>query len=441
MTDESGPAPSDDPLLGRCLTALLARAHLMPPDELTTALKEESRALGIEEVRIYLADLQERHLHPIPGGGSDPERALAIESTLAGRTFQTVAVHQANGTVGETSSHRLWVPLMDGTERLGVMELIVDEVTEVTLARCRALASLAGVLVISKSRYSDTFAQVRRCRPLTLPAEMVWAFMGLTTFATSQVVICATLEPAYDVGGDAFDYALLGDHLHLSLLDATGHDLAAGLIASVAVAACRNTRRSGGDLADVVTAADSAVADQFDDSRFATALVCDLDVGTGEFRWITCGHPPPLLIRENKVIKELARDPYLPLGLAGHDHTAVPGMRPPIHSEQLQPGDRVLLYTDGVVEGRSDDGNPFGQERLSDFVIRHGSAGLSASETLRRLNRAIVDFQNDRLSDDATTVLLEWIPEDPQRRFTCYKSGGSGRRPPRGPRRPGSAPG
>ncbi|MDN3357897.1 PP2C family protein-serine/threonine phosphatase [Actinomadura sp. DC4] len=433
----TGDTSSDDALLGRCLTALLARAHLMRPDDLTTALEEESRALGIEQVRIYLADLQQRHLYPVPGGGSDPGQALAIESTLAGRAFQTVAVHQADGTVGETSSHRLWVPLTDGTERLGVMELIVDEITEVTLARCRALASLTGVLVISKSRYSDTFAQVRRDRPLTLPAEMVWAFMGPTTFATPQVVICAALEPAYDVGGDAFDYALLGDHLHLSLLDATGHDLAAGLIASVAIAACRNTRRAGGDLADIVAAADSAVADQFDDSRFATALVCDLDVGTGELRWITCGHPSPLLIRENKVVKELPRDPCLPLGLAGHDRAAVPGTRPPTHTEQLQPGDRVLLYTDGVVEGRSAVGGPFGQRRLSDFIIRHSSAGLSASETLRRLNRAIVGFQDDRLSDDATTVLLEWMPDDPQNRFTCYKPFDSGRHAPRGPDQPG----
>jgi serine phosphatase RsbU (regulator of sigma subunit) len=243
---------------------------------------------------------------------------------------------------------------------------------------------------------------------------MVWAFMGPITFATPRFVISASLEPAYDVGGDAFDYALLDDHVHVSLVDATGHDLAAGLIASVAVAACRSTRRAGGDLTDIVANADNAIADQFGASRFATALLCDLNIATGELSWIACGHPPPLLIRENKVIKELAREPCLPLGIAGHDPAAVPGAPPPTHTEQLQPGDRVLLYTDGVVEGRSADGSPFGQQRLSDFIIRNSAAGMSAAEALRRLNRAIVDFQDDHLSDDATTVLLEWMPEDPQ---------------------------
>jgi serine phosphatase RsbU (regulator of sigma subunit) len=274
-------------------------------------------------------------------------------------------------------------------------------------------------MVTSKAHYSDTFAHVRRGRRLTLPAEMVWAFMGPTTFATPQFVISAALEPAYAVGGDAFDYALLDDHLHISLLDATGHDLAAGLIASVAIAACRNARRAGADLADIVANADNAIADQFGDSRFATALLCDLNIATGELCWVACGHPPPLLVRENKVVKELSREPCLPLGIADHDAAAVPGARPPTHTEQLQPGDRVLLYTDGVVEGRSTDGSPFGLQRLSDFIMRNSAAGMSASETLRRLNRAIVDFQDDHLSDDATTVLLEWMPEDPQCRLTA----------------------
>jgi serine phosphatase RsbU (regulator of sigma subunit) len=71
----------------------------------------------------------------------------------------------------------------------------------------------------------------------------------------------------------------------------------------------------------------------------------------------------------------------------------------------------VLLYTDGVTEGRAADGTPFGLERLSDFIIRHG-AGLPAPETMRRLNRAIVDYQHGRLHDDATVVLLEWQPSE-----------------------------
>jgi hypothetical protein len=418
--------PLDDGTIGRVLMELLAQTHLMAPAALTDVLSEHVRPLGVERISIYLGDLQQRFLHPFPSGDTPSDAVLPIDSTLAGRAFQTITIHRSGegrpiagveGAAERGGPYRLWVPLMDGTERLGVLELIVGDIGEAMLERCRALASLIGLIVVSKSNYSDTYSRVRRDREVTLPAEMVWAFMTPPTFATDQVIISATLEPAYEVGGDAFDYSLLDDHLYVSIYDASGHDLAAGLITSVAMAACRNARRSGGDLAAMVELADNAIAGQFDASRFATALVCDLRVGTGKLTWIACGHPPPLLIRDNKVIKELVRDPRPPLGLADHDSEAV--RRPPVHTEQLQPGDRILLYTDGVVEGRADDGSQFGLERLSDLIIRNCAAGLPAPETLRRLNRAIVDYQHGRLSDDATTVLLEWMPHDARSQLTA----------------------
>jgi hypothetical protein len=404
------------------LAKLLEQAHLMPPDALTDVVGEHARSLGIDAVRIYLADLQQRYLRPLSSAGTSQVPALAIDSTLAGRAFQTIEIqrtggeHGVDGTDETRGPYRLWVPLMDGTERLGVLELVIRDVGEAVLDRCRALASLTGLIVVSKNSYSDTYARVRRGRELTLPAEMVRAFLASPTFATDRVVISATLEPAYDVGGDAYDYSLMGDNLQISIFDATGHDLAAGLIASVAVAACRNTRRCGGDLVDIVGRADDAIAGQFDSSRFATALLCDLNIATGEFSWIACGHPPPLLVRDHRVIKELFREPWLPLGITDHDADA--NARPPVHIEQLQPGDRILLYTDGVVEGRDGDGNQFGLARFSDLIIRRSTAGMPAPETLRRLNRAIVDFQHGRLSDDATTVLVEWMPDNAAGRLT-----------------------
>jgi serine phosphatase RsbU (regulator of sigma subunit) len=210
--------------------------------------------------------------------------------------------------------------------------------------------------------------------------------------------------------------------LHVSVFDAVGHDLAAGLLASVAMASCRSARRSGGTLQDIITRADHAVARQFGDSRYVTALLCDLDVPTGVFTWIPCGHPPPLLIRSDKMIKELARRPQPPLGLAEQaTRRGSYGTRPrsddgvALYTEQLEPGDRVLLYTDGVTEGRAADGKPFGIELLSDFIIRNSHSGLPIPEILRRLTQTITEYQHGRLSDDATIVLIEWMPADPLR--------------------------
>ena len=396
------------------LAGLLQQSHLLRPDAIEEAFAAAVRPLGVTEVRIYLADLQQRQLEPLPDG--EDTDALAIDSTLAGYAFRTVTIqHVAAG-----EGHRVWVPLVDGTERLGLLSLLAGDVGEAMLDRYRSFASLAGLMIVAKSGYSDTYARVRRSGKMAVQAELIWGFLVPRTFATDRVLVAATLEPAYEAGGDAFDYSVRGDHLHVSIFDALGHDLAAGLLASVGVASCRSTRRAGGTLSDVVQRADHAIAGQFADIRFVTALLCDLDLTTGLFSWIPCGHPPPLLIRGNKVIKELARRPVPPLGLGSidaHDETEHPdaGAPAPVYTERLEPGDRVLLYTDGVTEGRSADGTPFGLDRLSDFIIRHSNDGISAPETMRRLNHAISEYQRGRLQDDATIVLVEWLPDHPER--------------------------
>jgi hypothetical protein len=440
-----------DPVIGQMLSTLLLRSHLMAPGTLADHLAEAARPLGVSEARIYLADLQQHRLRPLPDGSGGGTASLEIESTTAGRAFQTITIqpgeieHQA----GLDGPFRLWVPLLEGVERLGVLELCFTRdggeastrlleggtrgrISATTLERCRILASLTGLLISSKGTYSDLYTEIQRSQAMALQAEMVWAFMAPRTFATSRVQFACALEPAYEVGGDAFDHSLIGDRFHVSLFDSVGHDLTSGLISSVAMASCRTTRRSGGGLTDIAIRADEAIAGEFGASRFATALLCDLDIASGEFAWLPCGHPPPLLIR-GETARELTRRPCLPLGLGeidadlaqrgqavdngssagGYSGAPVAG-----YTEQLQAGDRLLLYTDGVTEGRDEDGRQFSAARLSDFIVRRTAEGLAAPEILRSLNRAVLDHQRGRLSDDATVILLEWMPKRPGHQLT-----------------------
>jgi serine phosphatase RsbU (regulator of sigma subunit) len=84
------------------------------------------------------------------------------------------------------------------------------------------------------------------------------------------------------------------------------------------------------------------------------------------------------------------------------------GAGPEIVEEALEPGDHVLFYTDGVIEARSADGEFFGPQRLVDFVVRTFADRVPAPETMRRLIRAILDYQHEQLQDDATAVLVGW---------------------------------
>ncbi len=424
---------------GRIVAGLLARSHLLEPGMVPGAIADAARPLGVQAVRIYLSDLQQRSLRLLPGGEGQPRDALSINTTVAGRAYRTIRL-QESSIEEDAAARRLWLPLVDGTERLGVLELEVTDASPARLDWYRALASLAALMVVSKASYSDTYAETRRTQEMALQAELVWAFLPPRTFATDRLIVAASLEPAYAVGGDAFDYSLLGDDdLHVSIFDAAGHDLASGLMASVAMASCRSTRRAGGTLTEVVSHADHAVTAQFGGTRFVTALLCHLDVGTGLFTWAPCGHPPPLLIRRNRAVKELDRRQRLPLGMSEVDaiyrrRQGLPDDGPadsaaaleeiegsaaiPLHTERLEAGDRILLYTDGITEGRAADGSPFGVERLIDFIIRHSHDGTPAPEMIRRLHHAISDYQHGRLIDDATIVMLEWMPDNAQQQLT-----------------------
>ena len=80
----------------------------------------------------------------------------------------------------------------------------------------------------------------------------------------------------------------------------------------------------------------------------------------------------------------------------------------PVSHEQLEPGDRLLLYTDGITEARDSQGRQFGTQRLVEFAERSSESGLPPPETVRRLSHAVLDHQDGKLQDDATLVLVDW---------------------------------
>jgi hypothetical protein len=441
-------AAPPDGTAGPPISWLLGQSHLIRPDDVIAALAAAAEPLGLSEPCLFLADMQQRHLMPLPDHqdqadqGQSAADPLPIETTTAGLAYRTVTIQHdpvvqdgqpgqdgPDGHNGQGPGCRIWVPLADGADLLGVLGLTAADAGEETLSRCRALASLAGLIVTAKARYSDTYARAQRSKKMSLQGEMIWALLPPRAFATERVLLSAFLEPAYEAGGDGFDYSMLGDRLHVSIFDALGHNLAAGLLTSVCMASCRSSRRSDGSLVQTVRRADQAIVRQFGDYRFVTALLAELDVGTGLLTWVCRGHPAPLLIRGNQEVTEFTRPPELPLGLSfvdkpgagdgaddDDDDTSVDVV---VHTEQLEPGDRVLFYTDGVTEGHTAGGTPFGVQRLGEFVIEHTVAGTPAPEMMRQLNHEVNAHQSGSLRDDATVVMVEWLPGHPRRDLTA----------------------
>jgi serine phosphatase RsbU (regulator of sigma subunit) len=170
-------------------------------------------------------------------------------------------------------------------------------------------------------------------------------------------------------------------------------------MATVLLAGYRHGRRRDLPLTELYTQMDDVVSRTFP-GKFATAHLGRLDSETGELCWVNAGHPPALWVRKGRVIGELTGPVSRPIGFGG----AVPQ----VQTVELEPGDRVLFFTDGVVEERLDGGEQFGEDRLRDLLEETTTEGLAAFETVRRLSHALMAARRGRTSDDASLLLIEW---------------------------------
>jgi serine phosphatase RsbU (regulator of sigma subunit) len=377
------------------LEAMLEAEHHLAPDEIAGVIERLGARVGAGEVTAYLVDHAQRTLTVLPGSSAAVEE-LDVDGTVAGRAFQTELV-----TYGAPDGDRVlaWVPIKDGAERMGVLKAYADG-SDLTLRRLHAVASLVAAMIVSRRQYGDDILLARRKEPMALEAEMRWSMLPPLTYSGPGVNIAGVLEPAYHIAGDTFDYGVNRGVVHIAILDAMGHGLEASVMASLAVSSYRHSRRAGLDLDEMVQAMDDALASQFPADRFVTAQLATLDATTGRLRYVSAGHPAPMLVRNGRVIGDLPTASAPPVGLA----LGVPE----VQVAALEPGDRLLFLSDGAIEARSPEGELFGRERLGGLLERAVASGLPSSEVMRRLMHALLAHQQGQLQDDATLLLLEW---------------------------------
>jgi serine phosphatase RsbU (regulator of sigma subunit) len=375
------------------VAALLHESRQAAPDEVGSFLATRAARFGMRELSVYVTDFEQRHLVPI--AGSADTAPVQIDGTIAGRAFTTASqlVEPVDGGA------RVWSVVVDGAARLGVFSAVFPEADDETQLLADSLAGVVAALLVTRGQCTDAYTNLRRSQKLSLAAEMQWGLLPPLSLDSGRVSVAGLIQPAYDVGGDCFDYAVNGSVLEFAVFDAMGHGLASSQLAHLAVTSYRHARRCGLDLAGIHAAINEAICARGSGEEFVTCLLGSLDTRTGELRWINVGHPLPILVRGGEVMGALPCEPTLPLGLeaAGVDEIA---------RTFLEPGDRLCCITDGVVDAHHPSGQDFGEERLRTF-LGQGAAGLDAMETVRQLTHTIVDHHGF-LSDDATVFLVEF---------------------------------
>lgn len=395
--------PEAGPLAG--LVALLRGTHLAPPDRLPVVLAAAAEALDLHAV-LYLIDHADVKLVPWLPAGVTSIDSIGLEGTVCGRAFRTMS------PVAQTIAGRphLWVPVVDGAERLGVLDLALaherDQEDPALHEQVWWLAHYLGHLVTVIGQVGDGVEIVRRRQHPSVTAELVRQLVPPQTAGTERVVVTAKTEPSVDVGGDVFDYALSERVAQFAVIDADGGDIASGLVAAAALAGYRNARREQRPLFDQAQAMHDVLGDLLAVPAFANGLVAELDLVTGLFRYINAGQPAPLLLRRGRMVRSLTGGRRARLGV---ESSAIV-----VGEEQLEPGDRVVLLTDGVVSALDDAGTPLGLSGLADLLVRESDAETPLPEVLRRLAQEILRRQAGLAHDDFTIMLISWSEDLPR---------------------------
>jgi hypothetical protein len=373
----------------KALVDLLEGAHRAPPERLPAIVAEAGRALDLK-IDVYLADYDQRTLVPLRPGA----RELDIETTVAGEVFRS-----AGTTV--TQEGTLWTILLDGVERLGVLEIVpsgdADPDDPVLREQCRWLSALLGHLITITTKYGDGLDRRRRRRHRRSPAELLWQSLPPLTGATERVVVGVSVQPAYDLCGTVFDYALSEERAQLAIFDTGTRSGSANTAVLNALAAYRAARHGEASLAEQFAAV-GAELEARTGAPDVGGVLAELDLGTGVLHLLVAGHPAPLVVRDGEA-----------LPAADCTATQFTSAGPPPATEiRLAPGDLFALYSRGVAETTNGAGEPFGRARITEHLGR--DAGELPPEIARRLTRAVLDHGDGEFRQDAGILIARWIP-------------------------------
>ncbi|MFI2648709.1 MULTISPECIES: PP2C family protein-serine/threonine phosphatase [Micromonospora] len=269
-------------------------------------------------------------------------------------------------------------------------EQTMSLVTAVNVAGIALATAIAGAVAAVRQRQSERIAELSRLASVAQQAVLRSLGPQVGTLAVAARYISSTATA--EIGGDLYEAMDTPYGVRMIIGDVRGKGLDAVRLASIVLGSYRHVAYERADLRAVVTDLDRAVARNVGDEDFVTAALVEERGGT--LTIVNCGHPPPLLLRRGAVIPLEPPAPAPPLGF-------MPVVRPRV--ERLEPGDRLLLFTDGLGEARR-DGEFFPTADRAWRLLGHGTVadGLASLET------ALVEWVHGRLDDDIALVLMEY---------------------------------
>lgn len=396
------------------LRSLLAAVEdASPIDAVDVLAAELVMGLDAGHVALLIANFSGTGLvrlsHVVGTRASAGRNERAERVPLPGSIHEGVLWGQKVEVVADSGGWLALVPITERGDAIGILEVALEEnpgAADLDLLVSAAHA-LAYVLIAAR-RHTDLFEWAQRDVPFSVAAEMQRRLLpSAYTAEAGPLTLAGWLEPSHDAGGDSFDYSLDREYLYASLTDAMGHSTNAALLATLTVATLRNQRRGLASPAEQAQAADATLKANIPPDQFVTGLLLRIRLSDGQAEIVNAGHPWPFLLRDGVATQlELTTQP--PLGVAVAPYTA--------DLVTLEPGDRLLLVTDGYLERNA------ATVDLEGILV--GSRQRHPRQVVQELARKLLAATGRQLRDDATTLCLDWFGTAGRREATGGASPG-----------------
>src|SRR5215204_2745546 len=373
----------------------------VPADRCLIMMRDE----GSEDLRVAVARLRDRVGEV---GEIRVSRNVLDEVVIRGKSGLTSdAQHDprfASGTVvlqGVRSV--LAVPLGVSEKVFGIIyadsPIAEGRFTEDHLKVLTTLASVAAIRVENARLVEARLDRERLERELALASEIQQRFQPTAPPHVTGYELQGISFPCYEIGGDYYDFIEREDgRLVIALGDVSGKGTAAALLMSSLHAAIHAQSASHNSLVATISAVNRYLANNIPTNRFVTLFYAELDPESGALSFLNAGHNPPLIIHSAGTVEQLASG-GLPLGIK-------PDAEYREGRTQMQKGDVLVIYSDGVTEAQSPTGEEFGATRLYEVVSRNIEA--SAAGIRDRIESSLTKFaQGTSAADDITLVIVK----------------------------------
>ncbi|HYJ48168.1 MAG TPA: SpoIIE family protein phosphatase, partial [Pyrinomonadaceae bacterium] len=373
----------------------------VPAERCCIMMRDEGGA----ELKVTVARLRDRQGEI---GEIRVSRTIMDEVVGKGKSVLTADAQQDPRLMSSTMTLQgirsvLAVPLGVGEKVFGIIyadsPIAEGRFTEDHLKVLTTLASVAAIRVENARLMEEQIERERLEQELQLASEIQQRFQPTQAPNVPGYELQGISFPCYEIGGDYYDFIARADgRMVVTLGDVSGKGTAAALLMSSLHAAVHAQAASHNSIAETISAVNQYLADNTPANRFVTLFYAELDPLTGALSFINAGHNPPLIVHAAGTVENLASG-GLPLGIK-------PDADYREGRTQLQPSDVLVIYSDGVTEAQSPQGEEFGTQRLYDVVSRNLDA--SAAGIRDRIEAALTKWsQGTPAADDITLVIVK----------------------------------